>query len=67
MKVYEISKEFKHEEIETVICKNDGEVAYCNALGVDGTCKCRDYCCECSVAVIAKKENGMRRHLAVEH
>lgn len=24
----------------TVICKSDGPIAYCNALAVDGTCKC---------------------------
>lgn len=50
-----------------VICKNDGEIAYCNALAVNGLCKCDDYLCINAVAVIVKDKNGHTRYLALEY
>lgn len=40
----------------TVICKSDGPIVYCNALAVDGTCKCADCNCRNAIAVIAEKD-----------
>lgn len=40
----------------TVICKSDGDIAYCNALAVNGTCKCDDCYCKQAVAVIVEKD-----------
>ena len=58
---------YKREEVETVICKSDGEIKYCNALGVDGTCAVRDCACSLAVAVIVKHKNSVRQYLAIEH
>lgn len=49
-----------------VICKSDGEIAYCNALAVNGLCKCDDRLCENVVAVIVTDKNGYTRYLALE-
>lgn len=48
-----------------VICKHDGEIAYCNALAVNGLCKCSDCVCKGAIAVIATK-NGFTRYLVLE-
>ena len=48
-----------------VICEHDGEVAYCNALAVNGLCKCSDCLCRGAVAVIATK-NGVAKYFALE-
>lgn len=63
MKRYDFSK-YDYDEIK-VICVNDGEIAYCNALAVNGLCKCDDHLCRCAVAVIATK-NGHTDYLALE-
>lgn len=67
MRTEDFIKQYRKEDVETVICKNDGDVAYCNALCGDGTCICNDYLCECAIAVITKKQNERRRYLALEH
>ena len=48
-----------------VICKHDGEIAYCNALAVNGLCKCSDCVCKCAIAVIVTK-NSYTRYLSLE-
>lgn len=50
---------------EKVICKRAGEVGYCNALAVNGLCKCCDTLCENAVAVIATKD-GITKYIALE-
>ena len=67
MKVIDIILTFKRDEIKTVICKSDGEIKYCNALGVDGTCAVRDCTCPLAVAVIAKQTGIITQYLAIEH
>lgn len=64
MKKYEFQKQ-NFDEIK-VICKSDGEIAYCNALCVNGLCKCDDCYCENAVAVIAVKD-GYTKYLALEN
>ena len=49
-----------------VICKSDGEIAYCKALAVNGLCKCDDHICKNAVAVILTDKNGYTRYLALE-
>ena len=44
----------------TVICKHDGDVAFCNALAVNGTCKCDDCECEQAIAVIVEKDHRIQ-------
>lgn len=48
-----------------VICRSDGEIAYCNALAVNGLCKCDDCSCHNAVAVIATK-NGYTKYIVLE-
>ena len=67
MKTADFIKQYRKEDVETVICKHDGDVAYCNALFGDGRCCCDDYLCGNAIAVITKKENERRRYLALEH
>lgn len=64
MKRYEFWKG-DYDEVK-VICEHDGEIAYCNALAVNGLCKCDDYLCRGAVAVIATK-NGYTEYLALEN
>lgn len=49
-----------------VICKNDGEIALCNALCVNGTCIIEDCLCKNAIAVIAEKKDYITRYLALE-
>lgn len=67
MKTADFIKQYRKEDVETVICKSDGDVAYCNALWGDGTCTCKDYLCKNAIVVITKKENERRRYLTLEH
>lgn len=67
MKVLDIILTYKQDNIETVICKSDGEIKYCNALSVNGTCCVKDCTCPLAVAVIVKLNYGIRQYLAVEH
>lgn len=57
------SKEY--DEIK-VICKNYGKISYCCFLAVNGLCKCNDFCCDCAVAVLAKKD-GYVKYFALEN
>lgn len=54
----------EYDEIK-VICKNDGEIAYCNSLAVNGLCKCDEFFCDCAIAVLAKKD-GYVKYFALE-
>ena len=67
MKCFDIILNFKRNEIQTVICKSDGEIKYCNALSVNGTCAVRDCTCPLAVAVIAKQKDSITQYLAIEH
>lgn len=63
MKRYDFWKK-DYDEVK-VICEHDGEVAYCNALAVNGLCKCDDCLCRGAVAVIAIK-NGVAKYIALK-
>lgn len=62
MKRYKFDKR-DYDKVD-VICKSDGDVGYCNALAVNGLCKCDDCICRNAVAVIATK-NGCTRYYAL--
>lgn len=49
-----------------VICENDGDIAYCNCLAVNGLCKCSDYTCPSAIAVIATKD-GVTKYLKLKN
>lgn len=59
--------EFRPKDFEDVktICKHDGEIAYCNALSVNGLCKCNECLCDYAIAIIATK-NGYTKHIVFE-
>lgn len=66
MTLHNIQCSYKPDEIKTVICKSDGEIKYCNALAVNGTCCVKNCICNLAVAVIVEKD-GFTQYLAVEH
>lgn len=66
MKDIQLVLAYKRDEIKTVICKSDGEIKYCNALSVNGTCNMRDCFCELAVAAIVE-QNRYTQYLALEH
>lgn len=66
MTTWNILKNYNRNEIKAVVCKSDGDVKYCNALSVNGTCHIRDCACELATAVIVEK-NNFTQYLAVEH
>lgn len=63
MKRYDFRKS-DYDDVK-IICEYDGDVGYCNSLGVNGLCKCADHLCQGAVAVIATK-NGFVEYLALE-
>ncbi len=66
MKGIELVLAYERDEIKTVICKSDGEIKYCNALSVNGTCIVRDCLCKLAIAAIVE-QNRYTQYLAIEH